>query len=101
MDIGFLNTAIVPVIVGICAITGYLIKNVIKNDRVHDFIPTVVCVLGTILAIANALIGNMAVTLDTIFAGMASGLASTGLWEMLTHWVNTQPKGDHVSEDKS
>ena len=99
MDIGFLNTAIVPVIVGICAIVGYLIKNLIHNDRVHDFIPTVVCLLGLALAIVNAITGGAAITLDTIFAGMASGLASTGLWEMLTHWINSQPQGDHVKQD--
>ena len=98
MDIGFLNTAIVPVIVGICAIVGFIVKKWVPSDRVHDFIPTMVCVLGLILAIVNAVAGGVTITLDTVFAGMASGLASTGLWEMLTHWINTQPNGEHVQD---
>ena len=92
MDIGFLNASIVPVIVGICAIVGYLIKKMVPNDRIHDFIPTIVCALGLLLAMANAIGGSMPITLDVVFAGMASGLASTGLWEMLTHWIDSQEK---------
>ena len=89
MAIDFLITAEIPVIVGICAIVGFLIKRTISNDRVHDFIPTIVCMLGLILAIVNANIVGAAITLETIFSGMASGLASTGCYEMITHWVES------------
>ena len=92
MDTGFLNAAIIPVIVGICTIVGYIVKTWVPDDRTHDFIPTMVCILGLVLAIVNAVAGGQAISLDVVFAGMASGLASTGLWEMLTHWVGSQPK---------
>ena len=91
----FLSQFLVPVIVGICLIVGYLIKTTIKNDRVHDFIPTIVCALGTGIALGMAAQQGSAITADTWLTGMASGLASTGMWEMLTHWI-AEPKGDHA-----
>lgn len=89
MDAGFLTSAETPVIVGICAIVGWLVKR-IDNDRLHDFIPTIVCILGLALAIVNATMNGDAVTLEVIFAGMASGLASTGCYEMITHWIESR-----------
>ena len=87
MDIEFINTAMIPVIVGICCITGYLIKTTINNDRVHDFIPCIVTALGLLLALVNMVLTGQAFSLMVIFSGMASGLASTGFWELITHVV--------------
>ena len=92
-----LETALIPVIVGICAIVGYCIKHISSNDRLHDFIPTIMCLLGLALAIGNAAIGSQAITLNVIFAGMASGLASTGTYEMVTHWLESR-HGLHEAE---
>lgn len=87
MDIEFINAAMIPVIVGICCIVGYLIKTTVKNDRVHDFIPCIVTVLGLALALVNMGITGQEFTLMVLFSGMASGLASTGFWELITHLV--------------
>ena len=87
MDIEFINTAMIPVIVGICCIVGYLVKTTIKNDRVHDFIPCIVTVLGLLLALVNMVLTGQAFSLMVIFSGMASGLASTGFWELITHVI--------------
>ena len=88
MDITFLNAALIPVIVGICTIAGFIIKKWTPNERLHDFIPTVMCLLGLVLACIDTVSSGHPVTLQVIFAGMASGLASTGLYEMVGHWID-------------
>ena len=99
MDIiAFVTQHLVPVIVGICLIVGYCIKNIVKNDRLDDFIPTIGALLGLLIALwANV---GQPVTPDVVFTGLASGLASTGLYEAVTHWLrNLAPSegGDHVA----
>lgn len=90
------SAATIPVIVGICACVGYCIKNMFHNDRLHDFIPTIMLLLGMFLAVGNAHFNQgTPITLEIVFAGMASGLASTGLYEMITHWIET-PRGEHA-----
>lgn len=79
----FLTAYIVPVIVGICLIAGYCIKRFVQNDRLDDFIPTIACGLGAVIAIW----ANMSITPEILLMGMASGLASTGMYEMVTHWI--------------
>ena len=87
MDFGTFSAVEIPVVVGICACVGYCLKNLIHSDRLHDFIPTIMLVLGTILAVIDATYQGAAISLNIIFAGMASGLASTGCYEMVTHWI--------------
>lgn len=95
--VDFLIAAEIPVIVGICAIVGYCIKNMVHNDRLHDFIPTIMCILGLVLALVNMVITGAAFTLEVVFTGMASGLASTGCYEMITHWIESH-HGVHEAE---
>lgn len=90
--IAILTQYIAPVIVVICLAVGWCIKNLVSNDRLDDFIPTIAAVLGVAMAIwAN--LGNP-VTPDVIALGLVSGLASTGLYEAMTHWVE---RGGDVS----
>lgn len=98
MDLDFLGAATIPVIVGICAITGWLIKRA-KNEKLNDLIPTIVCVEGVILAVVNCVLTGSAFGLSTLFAGMASGVASTGFHQMITRWIANMDKseGDHVA----
>lgn len=97
IDMDIFATATVPVIVGICAIVGYCIKNMIHNERIHDFIPTIMCLLGLFLALVNMAIQAAPFTLEIVFGGMASGLASTGMYEMVTHWAE-RTHGAHEAE---
>ena len=46
MDISFLKDYIVLVVVGICLIIGFIIKNVIPSDKINKFIPLIMGVLG-------------------------------------------------------
>lgn len=72
----------VPVIVIICAIIGYLVKNTIPLD--NKYIPTIVAVLGLGLSFWI----NGALTPETIASGLASGLASTGLHQFVKTWLD-------------
>ncbi|MDD3369118.1 MAG: phage holin family protein [Lachnospiraceae bacterium] len=79
----FLNDFYVPVIVGICLCAGYIIKKWVK-DVDNKYIPTVCAILGVILA---AWINWPTVTPEVILGGMVSGLASTGLHQLFTQFI--------------
>lgn len=81
------NTYIVPVIVGICLIVGYLIKNFTGAD--NRFIPVVVTVLGVALAVW---MNWPAVTPEVILGGAVSGLASTGMHQLFKQWIDNGGK---------
>ena len=80
-------TYIVPVIVGICLIVGYLIKNFTGAD--NRFIPLVVTLLGVALAVW---MNWPAVTPEVILGGAVSGLASTGMHQLLKQWIDNGGK---------
>lgn len=82
-----LTTYIVPVIVGICLIVGYLIKNFTGAD--NRFIPVVVTVLGVSLAVW---MNWPAITPEVILGGAVSGLASTGMHQMFKQWIDNGGK---------
>lgn len=77
----FLTEYITPIIVAACLLVGYIVKKWVK-DVDNKFIPTIVCVLGAIL---GAVVGG--VSLEAIVGGAVSGLASTGLHQMFTKWI--------------
>ena len=79
----FLNDYIVLIVVGICLSVGYVIKNVIPNDTINRFIPLIMAVLGVIL---NTWL-NHAFTPEILLGGLASGLASTGMHQLFTQFI--------------
>lgn len=82
MNIEFLSEFMVPVIIGICLIAGYIIKHWIK-DADNKIIPTVVAVLGVLLAFWL----ECAITPEILLKGLTSGLASTGLHQLFKQWI--------------
>lgn len=72
----FLNNYIVWLVVGICLCVGYVLKHLVKNDKVDNFIPLIMAVLGVVL---NVWINGFAISPEILLGGMFSGLASTGL----------------------
>ncbi len=84
MDINFLNEYMVPVIVGICLLVGYIVKHWIR-DANNRIIPTVCAILGVLLAVW---INELTITPEIILTGLASGLASTGLHQAVTQLLN-------------
>lgn len=80
-DISTISTYLVPSIVILCLLVGYIIKNFISTDAVNKYIPLIVGVLGVAASVFTAITTGNAVTVDIIVSGLASGLASTGLFE--------------------
>lgn len=81
------TTYIAPVIVGICMIVGYLVKNFTGAD--NRFIPLIVTVLGVAMAVW---MNWPAITPEVILGGAVSGLASTGMHQLLKQWIENGGK---------
>lgn len=77
---------IVPAFV-FCLVLGYAIKHITWLDKVgNEYIPL-------ILAIIGAIVGCLAsgeVTVYSVTAGMASGLASTGFHQIYKQYIENQ-----------
>lgn len=82
-----LNDYIVPTIVGLCLIVGYIVKNFTGAD--NKYIPAIVSVLGIALAVW---MNWPAVTPEIILGGAVSGLASTGMHQLFKQWIENGGK---------
>lgn len=83
MDIGFLAAYAIPVILGICLCCGYILKNIVKTDKINAFIPLIMGVIGVVI---NVWI-NFAFTPEILLGGLISGLASTGLHQVFKQLI--------------
>ena len=81
----FLNTYMMPIVVGICLCLGYVIKKWIK-DVDNKYIPTIVFIEGAIL---NCIVMNN-ITVESIVGGAICGLASTGLHQAFTRLIENK-----------
>lgn len=91
MDINFLFEYINPLILGICLLTGYVLKTAFDWFP-NKFIPLTALTMGTIIAILINM--QSGISAEVILGGMISGLASTGLYEMLRNLLNKDGKKD-------
>ena len=82
----FLNDYMIPVIIGICLMVGYIVKHWIK-DVDNKIIPTLCAVLGVLLALWMNW-GN--ITPEAVLSGLASGLASTGLHQAFKQLIESK-----------
>lgn len=80
----FLNDYLVLIVVGICLCVGYIIKHAIPNERVNKFIPLIMAVLGVVL---NVWMNEFAFTPEILLGGLASGLASTGMHQVFSQFI--------------
>lgn len=85
-----LGTMMVPVVVAICLCVGYVIKNVVPGEASNRWIPLAVAALGVVL---NAWVAGWAVTPEVVAGGLVSGLASTGMYELLRNFLDASQKG--------
>ena len=81
---GILNNYLVPVIVGLCLVVGYLLKHLTGAD--NRFIPIIVTVLGVAVAVW---MHWPHITPEVILGGAVSGLASTGRHQMFKQWIDS------------
>ncbi|MCI5713681.1 MAG: phage holin family protein [Lachnospiraceae bacterium] len=89
MDLTFLTNYISPVVLGICLCVGYALKIAFKKFN-NQYIPLAMLTLGCII---NILINmSSGINADVVLGGMISGLASTGLYEMLRNLINKDGK---------
>lgn len=80
MDLSFLTDYYIPVVLVACLIVGYCIKHITWLEKVsNEYIPTILAVIGAILACVSTVSGGNPITLETIVYGAFTGLASTGL----------------------
>lgn len=84
MSIDFLNNYLVLIVVGICLCVGYVMKNIIPSDKVNKFIPLTMMILGVLI---NTWLNGFAFTPEILLGGMASGLASTGMHQLLRQFI--------------
>ena len=77
MDLTFITNLYMPIVMVICLCVGYILKHWIK-DLDNKVIPTVVAILGGILACLT----EWSITVELIASGLVTGLASTGLHQV-------------------
>lgn len=81
MDLSFIVEMYIPVIVVICLCVGYVYKKFFPTD--DKFIPLILFVLGAVLGC----IVNNEITIQSIAAGMVSGLGSVGLHQLFKQLI--------------
>lgn len=79
----FLNEFMMPVVIGICLCTGYIVKQWVE-DIDNKYIPAICAILGMILA---AWLSDWTITPQIALSGMVSGLASTGLHQLFKQFL--------------
>lgn len=87
MNINELTSFINLVILGICLGVGYIIKEAIPSSKINRFIPLIMGILGTLLAVVSNI---HQISLEVVLTGLFSGLASTGLYETFRNLINKE-----------
>lgn len=90
MNLEFITTLYIPLVIAVCLVVGYLMKKFLPTD--NKYIPLTVTILGAVLGCIN----EQAISLVAIASGMISGLASTGLHQIFKQIL----KLDNESKDK-
>ena len=75
---------VVIIVVLICLCVGYVLKNIIKTDKINDYIPLIMAVLGVVL---NLWLNAWVFTPQILLGGLVSGLASTGLHQAFKNMI--------------
>lgn len=91
-DFSELTTYFTPVVVIACLIIGYIIKHSIKVIP-NDFVPTILAVIGAIL---NPVVCGLSV--ETVVYGALMGLASTGLHQAFTRFIEGTKASSETTE---
>lgn len=84
-DLSYLLEFIDPIILGICLALGYALKNAFEKFP-NKYIPLTAMVVGLVIAIV--LNFQSGIDAEIVLGGMISGLASTGLYELLRNLIN-------------
>lgn len=83
-----LNQFVVAIVMGICLCIGYVIKNSLTAIP-NKYIPLIMAVLGVVL---NVWFNDGGFTPEVLLGGLASGLASTGAFELIRNAAGKDDK---------
>ena len=87
MDLNFIIQLYIPIVLIACLIVGYCIKHISWLAAVsNEYIPTILAVLGAVLGCVA--VGS--VSLENIVYGAVTGLASTGLHQAFSQFINRE-----------
>ena len=86
-DVSYLLEFIDPIILGICLLLGYALKNAFEKFP-NKFIPLTAMCVGLVLAVVLNI--QNGITAEVVLGGMISGLASTGMYELLKNLINKE-----------
>ncbi len=91
MDLTFITDMYIPLVLLACLVIGYILKKWIQ-DVDNKWIPTILCIIGAVLACTV----SRTISLSVIVAGAVSGLASTGLHQMFKQLIENGPANGGV-----
>lgn len=80
-----LQDYIVIIVMAICLAIGYIIKHFLPMD--NKWIPLIMGVLGVVL---NTWVSGWMFTPEILLGGLASGLASTGAFELVRNMTKSE-----------
>jgi MFS superfamily sulfate permease-like transporter len=92
----FLSQYVVVIVLLICLCLGYVIKHSISFIP-NKYIPLIMAIVGTIL---NVWINGWSLTPEILLGGLASGLASTGAFELVRNISSKNEKLESPAEAK-
>ena len=95
MDLSFLLQLVDPITLGICLLTGYVLKEAFDKFP-NKFIPLASLSMGTIIAIIIHL--QAGINAEVVLGGMISGLAATGMYELLRNLLDFDGKKEEKHE---
>jgi hypothetical protein len=79
----FLTKFSIPLVIGVCLCIGYILKNIVPNDKINKYIPLIMGCVGLGINIWI----NLDFTPEILLGGLMSGLASTGLYEAFKNFI--------------
>lgn len=88
MDFTQLTNYFVLVVMVACLVVGYILKTTFDGVP-NKYIPTILAVVGAVL---NAVVSGASV--ESVVYGALMGLASTGLHQAFTRFIEGEEKGD-------
>lgn len=98
-DLTYLLNYVNPVVLGICLCVGFALKYAKLFEWLgNQYIPLTMLTLGTVINILISWPGSSAAV---ILGGMISGLASTGLYEMMKNLLSKDRKKEDGNGQKS
>lgn len=91
INLTFLSGYLVLVVVGVCLMVGYVIKQ--SLDFVpNKYIPLIMALLGIVINVWVVGVFNP----EVLLGGMFSGLASTGLYEALRNIIERKNEEEDI-----